>query len=177
MKQVFNHTVIGNSHITNDIPCQDYSGSCAGKGYDIAVVADGHGAIECLKSDVGSRLAVECAIECLKEFVADIDNFGEAFKIRNSTQQKNILRCLTTSIVAKWHEKVVSNYKEDTPEDEQLTDERQIVHLYGTTLIGPVSLFYLPPCMWNSLNTTRRTMLKCPCGLVYVGKTTRPLKT
>jgi serine/threonine protein phosphatase PrpC len=67
-------SVRGASHVRRDVPNQDaLAVAPAGPAQDveafIAAVADGHGAPAYHHSDVGSRLAVGCAIEALRRFV------------------------------------------------------------------------------------------------------------
>ena len=68
---VFNATCKGASHIKSGKPCQDYSLSWKSedKGIYVSIVCDGHGGDTYVRSDVGSRLAAEIALNNIKAFV------------------------------------------------------------------------------------------------------------
>ena len=70
--QTFYVSVIGSGHTGTGKPCQDSSFcfSDPAIGLDVAVVADGHGGSTYVRSDRGSALACEVALEKVREFVA-----------------------------------------------------------------------------------------------------------
>lgn len=70
----FNISVKGYSHIGSGKPCQDYSLNWTSDDNSIhaVVIADGHGSKTYVRSDVGSRLACEIALENIKSFVSNI---------------------------------------------------------------------------------------------------------
>ena len=109
---VFNETCIGASHLKAEKPCQDFSDSYLEQNAIIAV-ADGHGSSEHLKSDRGSRFAVEAAIKCVKELIST----------KNEKLTDKDLHILEKSIIAKWHEKIANDLSNDP-------------NSYGTTLIA-----------------------------------------
>ena len=65
---IFNKTVRGHSHITKNTPCEDNSGFLQTGSNYIITIADGHGDSTCFRSSLGSKFAVESAIENLSEF-------------------------------------------------------------------------------------------------------------
>lgn len=73
--KVFNFSALGASHITENKPCQDYSLSWNSDENDIQVVivCDGHGSSTYVRSDVGSRLAAQCAMNNIKLFIEEVD--------------------------------------------------------------------------------------------------------
>ena len=82
--KVFHKSIKGASHISSGKPCQDYSASFDVDGVQIAVVCDGHGGSTYVRSDIGARIAVETAIDCLKNFVRCISDevfVGTSFSI------------------------------------------------------------------------------------------------
>jgi hypothetical protein len=122
----FSATCIGASHLKTKTPCQDYSASWASGQTAVAAVADGHGNEAHFRSDRGSRFAVDAAIHCIKEFVA---------------QQKGALSdpsaaltILEKSIIAAWHEKIICDIKAN-PYNVDIIDGNMI-DPYGTTLLA-----------------------------------------
>lgn len=61
----------GASHIKKNLICQDSAGSKRlHDGSIILALSDGHGSSPHFRSDRGSRIAVECALEALEEFAS-----------------------------------------------------------------------------------------------------------
>lgn len=66
----FNVSRMGHSHVKSGKPCQDSSLSWqSDDGITVAIVCDGHGGSTYVRSDVGSRLAAECALSNIQKFV------------------------------------------------------------------------------------------------------------
>jgi hypothetical protein len=65
----FAQTSIGASHLSRELICQDSSLCGDFENYSFAAAADGHGSLCYLRTDRGSKYAVECAAECVKEFL------------------------------------------------------------------------------------------------------------
>ncbi len=95
-------SVRGASHVRRDMPNQDAlalapSGTGGKQATDveafIAAVADGHGAPAYHHSDIGSRLAVGCAIEALRRFVGGGGAEG-----------------MIEEILARWREAVMADH-------------------------------------------------------------------
>ena len=64
----------------NNFPCEDSSVSYSAEDgkYHIAIVADGHGSKKCFRSNEGSKIATEVAMECLQQFAeANFDIRGD----------------------------------------------------------------------------------------------------
>lgn len=70
-KIVFNVTTKGASHVKSGKPCQDYSLSWESedKQIQVVIVCDGHGGDTYVRSDVGSRLAADIALDNIRRFV------------------------------------------------------------------------------------------------------------
>lgn len=156
---VFNQTVIGSMHISLNIPCEDSSLSFSSEDgkYKIAIVADGHGSSACFRSAYGSKTAVDVTFECFKEFADSVLEsepkekvFYENF-LTNLRYQNDSVKRITDTIVSQWHERVIEHYKnnpvvpKEIKEDKDLSDyEKNIPHIYGTTLIAAL---LLPECL------------------------------
>lgn len=155
----FHETVQGHLHIMNEFPCEDSSASYSAEDgkYYIAAVADGHGSSSCFRSDYGSKAAVEVAIECLQQF-------AEAYLISETVEdrfyrdmfsdpryQKETIKQLTNTIVAKWYDRVMDDYENNPPTAEEMGENaaeyeggKNPAHIYGTTLM---SALRLPKCL------------------------------
>lgn len=55
-------STIGSVHVRDHRPCQDAAATWAGPGGAVVAVADGHGHHDHFRSDVGARLAADCAV-------------------------------------------------------------------------------------------------------------------
>lgn len=114
--------------------------------YYIAVVADGHGDSDCVRSQIGSKFIVDVAMKCLEGFAHGIYEDQYMFKL-NECRREYHLNHITDTIVSQWNDKV-RNHLEENPltEDEigKLSAKafeaykrgESLPHLYGTTVIG-----------------------------------------
>jgi len=82
-------TTIGHTHILRAWPCQDFSASFSDDRIAIAAVADGHGADLHFRSATGSQVAVETAVELLKNLSQQDDflNLLSAASLTHSPAQ------------------------------------------------------------------------------------------
>ena len=148
----FHETARGQLHVKRQIPCEDFSGSFSSTDgrYHIAVTADGHGAQECFRSGRGSRFAVEETMRLLHELaqtILDSEQSESQYYSGIFYKPLPVLRQLTDSIVAAWHDRVMTDYQEDPPADQDLepygdayAEGKNIPHIYGTTLIAALRL-------------------------------------
>ena len=161
MDQVFtfHETVRGHLHVMNEFPCEDSSSSFSAENgrYHIAIVADGHGSKSCFRSDYGSKVATEVALECLQQF-AEATLASEELEERfykdifsNPRYRHMTVRRLTDTILAEWHDRVLEEYKNNPPTLEEMGESateyqngKNLAHIYGTTLIAALKL---PQCM------------------------------
>ena len=106
----FHQTVRGKMHLVKERPCEDCSGSFSEKNgkYYIAVVADGHGSNECFLSRIGSKIAVDVALDALKNFADSISVVKTDLLAEHS--QPSILRQLTDCIVSRWCDRVEEHF-------------------------------------------------------------------
>jgi hypothetical protein len=141
----FAQTSDGANHIRNNIVCQDYSMAINNDNYVFAAVADGHGSPHYLRTERGSKFAVECAFDCVSEF---LESLREAEEIMEDEKQRDrLLDQLWRSIVSRWHSRTEADYQQEpfTPEEldripEQFGFYREkymdgdFISAYGTTL-------------------------------------------
>ena len=145
MFETFHIQCIGANHIENDMICQDAVSSVTKDSYYLAVVADGHGGSDYVRSDRGSRYAVEAVQECIDEFLHHRDYFEESL----ADNYPKLLRHLGRSIVASWNEKVSHDVSIEPFSEEELVrvsdkakqrylSGQKVEQAYGTTLIASV---------------------------------------
>ena len=84
----FAQTSIGASHLSRDIICQDSSLAADYEKDSFAAAADGHGSPCYLRTERGSKYAVECAAECVSEFLDGIENAAEMLAAAKTYKQK-----------------------------------------------------------------------------------------
>lgn len=136
----FCHTVTGMSHLEKGTVCQDYSAYQINDKYSVAVVADGHGSKKHFRSDLGSKFAVEAALETIEEFY-DTPEFEEAIL----ADDEKIIKMIEKHIIARWNEKIQAHIsenpvteKEKKPFTEEEFEEFADATFYGTTLVMAV---------------------------------------
>lgn len=134
----FNISIQGFSHISKGLVCQDSSGFYCDDNISIAVVADGHGSQKHFRSDIGSKMAVQIAINSVKDFIKDKTSFNEAIK-NNSNK---VLTRIESNIVYNWNNSINEHYNNNPVCEEEIAqiskDELakiSIESMYGSTLI------------------------------------------
>lgn len=155
--KVMSHSQIGSSHVKNQKPNQDaylYKETPA----FIGAISDGHGSCAHARSDTGSAIAVESAIESIEAFLNEdsFEIFAEAFfktiaSVHPLTEAEKIetLKILISNwlpdkIVARWRQKVLRHYYQIKEMEEILEQldhtgmaysEAAIYKMYGCTLL------------------------------------------
>lgn len=138
----FSHSVIGASHETSGLVCQDHSAFEVNEHYSIAVIADGHGSKKYFRSHIGSQFAVEAALETVRRFYMEPERFEENFPANH----KLILKNIEKQIIANWNARVQRDLEQNPVklnEMKQFSKEefQQIPpeSYYGTTLVAAIS--------------------------------------
>lgn len=137
----FHLTARGASHIKKNKECQDASGCFKDDKMAIAVVCDGHGGDDYVRSAIGAERACQIALKNIEDFVRTV----KPEDLNRHTKQ--MISTLEASIISDWNEAVWSHYSENPFSEEEvailstkakkryLTEER-IESAYGTTLIA-----------------------------------------
>lgn len=112
-------TIRGYSHELAGTICQDHSAVKIGSYYSMALVADGHGGEQYIRSDQGSRIAVESAIKVIEQALSDRKQFEELYAQRPD----DLIDRLEQNIIATWNDSV-AEYDRDHP---LTTAEKQIL--------------------------------------------------
>lgn len=143
-------SLIGASHRRKDIVCQDSSLSASfrsrsGVPIKLMVVADGHGGARYWRSDVGSKLACEIAIQqARKDLGRRLLRWSAPPRSTFSEWHQWLKRELPGKIVEKWRFAVANDWRrfQKTPEQEA---EGFSLYTYGSTL----GLVVLTPHWWG----------------------------
>jgi serine/threonine protein phosphatase PrpC len=150
--QSFSTSIIGSSHIKYGKDSEDCAANHDNAKMSLAVVADGHGADECFRSATGAKIAVECAVKALHDFVIEIEpRFTATFLRKASPPSREefdeLLRNLVKHIVARWYDKIERHIQAEpfsAGEFEKVSEKyrekyetgENYYKAYGTTLIA-----------------------------------------
>ena len=138
----FAHTRIGQNHITGGKVCQDFSAYVKGEAYTIAIVSDGHGSADFVRSDRGSRFACKAATDAVCAFLEQIDIAA----LENVAAREQILYRLCSNILLRWNTLVDSDVADSPFTEEELETVsdtyaaryragQRCEHAYGATLL------------------------------------------
>ena len=139
--KAFNFSFQGASHIKKNKECQDASLSYQDEKCTIAVVCDGHGGDDYVRSAVGSSNACAVAVRNIREFFSGIDR--DTF----FADPEHLLKNLEASIINDWNESIYEYHKTHPFTYEEIAgvsekakkkyiDAGRIESAYGTTLIA-----------------------------------------
>lgn len=136
----FNLSIQGASHIKKNKECQDASASYFDEKMAVAIVCDGHGGDDYMRSAAGSLLASAVAKKNIINFLNTISK--EQFM---ANPEKN-LRNLEASIINGWNESIKIHLNQTPFSESELNgisekarkkyEEGRIESAYGTTLIA-----------------------------------------
>ena len=143
----------GFSHIKHNKECQDSSLSYFDDKIALAIVCDGHGGDDYVRSVVGSKFGCEIAKKNICNFVANVDKE----KLKHNSDQ--FMLQLKNRIITYWKEAVYNHFKEHPFEESELAvlsekarkrylEEGRIESAYGTTLIAAV----ITPDYWFGIH-------------------------
>lgn len=139
--QSFHLSTQGASHVKKNKECQDASESYYDERCAIAIVCDGHGGDDYVRSASGSAFACAAAKAGILNFIENV-NRDELTRHHNQ-----LIHNLEASIISVWNESVYEHYKanpfteaeiavlSDRAKRKYLMEER-IESAYGTTLIA-----------------------------------------
>ena len=139
--KAFHLSFQGASHIKKNKECQDASSSYQDEECAIAIVCDGHGGDDYVRSAVGSKLGCEVGVENIKNFISSI-NKNTFF----SNPEKH-LKNLEASIINDWNESIATYHSAKPFMDSELVsvsekarkkyvEDGRIESAYGTTMIA-----------------------------------------
>lgn len=138
----FHLTKQGSSHIKKNRECQDASGSFLADNCAIAIVCDGHGGDDYVRSAAGASFACNIALENILSFLQD----AEIEELQSHSDR--MLRTLEASIISGWSTAIHEDYEQHPFSDKELAVlsekarkkymDGRIDSAYGTTLIAVV---------------------------------------
>lgn len=137
----FNISIQGASHIKKNKECQDASKSYFDDKMSIAIVCDGHGGDDYMRSAIGSACACEAAEKNIKNFLENVDKDK---LVKNS---EKLLKDLEASIINDWNQLIYSHFEQNPFTEAEIsnisekakkkyTEDGRIESAYGTTMIA-----------------------------------------
>ena len=143
--RAFNITATGASHIKMNKVCQDASCSHDGDEHILfAIVCDGHGGDDYIRSDVGSKEAVAVAGSCIRDFINKVLTQYDIGYLQRHYEE--VLRGLASSIISEWRDRIEYHYSANPLTEEELAKISNrakkkylggdVASAYGTTLIA-----------------------------------------
>ena len=139
--KAFHMSERGESYLHDGRVCQDSSASFSDECGTVAVVSDGHGGCDYVRSQIGSAMACEAAVKNIRRLFENIS--PEAFL----AEPDMMLTQLEAAIINDWNESVRSHYEANpfTEEEMDCVSEKagaayfsghRIERAYGATLIA-----------------------------------------
>lgn len=139
--KAFHMSERGESHLHDGRVCQDSSASFSDECGTVAVVSDGHGSCDYVRSQIGSAMACEAAVKNIRRLFENIS--PEAFL----AEPDMMLIQLEAAIINDWNESVRSHYEANPFTEEELDcvsekagasyrSGHRIERAYGATLIA-----------------------------------------
>lgn len=139
--QSFHLSTQGASHIKKNKECQDASESYFDENCAIAIVCDGHGGDDYVRSANGSAFACAAAKNSILTFIENVD------KDDLTRHHNQLIHNLNASIISAWNEAVYAHYAEHPFTEAEIAvlserakrkylQEKRIESAYGTTLIA-----------------------------------------
>lgn len=140
--KVFHISHRGKSHIRDATPLQDASASFSDGKISIVAVADGHDGDDYFRSDIGSRLAVDTAVDILKELATNVDPNTLA------ANRKVVMDNLKKTIIEEWRKRVREHldmlpfFEEElngiSSKTKSRIDAGRVEPVYGATLLASI---------------------------------------
>ena len=139
--KAFHMSERGESHLHDGRVCQDSSASFSDECGTVAVVSDGHGGCDYVRSQIGSAMACEAAVKNIRRLFENIS--PEAFL----AEPDMMLIQLEAAIINDWNESVRSHYEANPFTEGELDcvsekagvsyrSGHRIERAYGATLIA-----------------------------------------
>ena len=139
--QSFHLSTQGASHIKKNKECQDASESYCDEQCAIAIVCDGHGGDDYVRSADGSAFACKAAKENILNFIENVN------KDELARYHSQLIHNLQASIISAWNEAVYAHYDKNPFTEAEINvlserakrkylRENRIESAYGTTLIA-----------------------------------------
>lgn len=145
-RTVFANSAMGFKHRQMALANEDAFALLDKDSYKIIAIADGHGARECFRSEIGSRLAVDVAIQNLEVFAQTIDKYALFPHLQNPEDQEQLVRSLIQDIVENWNQYIYADIQAFPIQEEEYMRAQTLssiyqkgmylTNIYGTTLLA-----------------------------------------
>ena len=145
--KIYNKSVLGAGHVDSGLPCQDYSISQSFEKGSIAIISDGHGSKTYVRSQVGSKLASEIALEETKRFVLthydllkDMGASPITYTPDSGNVQDPLFAVLFNTVHDEWYNAIVRDFHDHpfSNEEQIKLGNAEIKKAYGCTLLVAV---------------------------------------
>lgn len=143
---LFSHSVTGTKHLQTGLINEDSVLTLDKENYQIFAVADGHGARECFRSEIGSRLAVDVAVKNLEIFAQTVEHYDLYNYLKKEKERDELIRSLIQDIVEQWNQYVYADIKAYPIRDEEYERAQTLssiyqkgmylTNIYGSTLVA-----------------------------------------
>jgi serine/threonine protein phosphatase PrpC len=133
-------SVQGASHIVKNKICQDASRYVKSNDFSMIVVCDGHGGEKYVRSDVGSKLAVEATVDVINDLMCKSSHL----KTMLNRGYKFVLNKVSARIILEWNRRIKEHYLSNELQGVNINENNidkymsMIKHLYGTTIVVAV---------------------------------------
>ena len=144
--KIFSLSQAGEKYARRGFKCQDSSGCCTKNGVQIVAVADGHGADDCFRSEIGASIAIDTIFcealpllydESLPFSDQGIRNFKyKLWQSWRETVKRDWDRRLAMGDKESRYEFVSEKYKQRYQDE----SEKYLYTAYGTTLIAAIAI-------------------------------------
>lgn len=153
MYDYFCNSVIGQSHIKKGTPKEDFGTIKKFEDCLVFVLGDGHGDPTCFRSQIGSEMICDIAVETLSSFCETVKENNREKELFVERTAQNMVRQLVSVLFGTWKKRTVEHLKENPYTEEELAfmeSKRQsgsrtikaydegvgLEHIYGTTFIA-----------------------------------------
>ena len=145
---IFSQSVIGYKHVQNGYQNEDSCESFQENDALMIAVADGHGARECFRSRIGSKIATDTALDMLKIFSNTVKEYNLLPNLYKYDQREELIRALIHDLVEMWNERVLAHIQQFPIQEEEFVQAKTLstmyqkgmylTNIYGTTLLCAV---------------------------------------
>ncbi|WP_290172267.1 protein phosphatase 2C domain-containing protein [uncultured Dubosiella sp.] len=143
---LFSNSATGSKHVQDGLSNEDSVLTLEHDDYQIVAVADGHGARECFRSEIGSRLAVDVAVKNLELFAQTIKRYDLYSYLEQEKERDELVRSLIQDIVDHWNQYVYADIKAYPIQDDEYERAQTLssiyqkgmylTNIYGSTLLA-----------------------------------------
>ena len=142
---VFNQSLIGFKHQQAQYQNEDSCDSYQDQNIKMIAIADGHGARECFRSGIGSKIATDTALDMLKIFSNTVEKYNLLPNLHKYDQRDILIRELIHDLIEMWSNRVHEHIKKFPIQEEEYLQAktlstvyqkgRYLTNIYGTTLL------------------------------------------